>query len=172
MTWYDTIYFCNKLSEKLGLTPVYSSGRTTDVTWWKWSRGDLLYDIEVNLNADGFRLPTSSEWEHAARGGDNYKYAGSDTITEVGWSGERSGSSHPVKQKKPNGYGLYDMSGNVWEWLADIGSYSSERYYRGGCWNYYDSACEISASINEFPSNASDDVLGFRVVRKIEEVEW
>ena len=109
-----------------------------------------------------FRLPTEAEWEYAARGGDRskgYKYAGSDNLDEVGWYDGNSGNyTHPVGEKKPNELGLYDMSGNVWEWCQDwYGAYSIEaqtnptgprsggsRVLRGG--SYWDDAwyCRVS----------------------------
>ena len=89
----------------LGYEPVYTRDGSS-VTW--------------NENANGFRLPTVDEWQYAARGGQSYRYAGSDNLGSVGWYNGNSGKiSHPVAQKKPNGYGLYDMSGNVSEWCWD-----------------------------------------------------
>jgi formylglycine-generating enzyme len=100
-----------------------------------------------------YRLPTEAEWEYAARGGNRsqgYQYAGSNNLDEVAWYDSKEGSkTKPVKQKKPNELGLYDMSGNVWEWCSDwYGSYASHsatnpkgpstgtsRVLRGGSWD-------------------------------------
>jgi len=173
VSWYDAIYFCNKLSEKLGLTPVYAVDGNTDVLSWGYrvhNGDDIRGYITQNLNADGFRLPTVAEWEYAAKGGKNYKYAGSKNLYEVGWYYENSGKpsdkkTHPVAQKKPNGYGLYDMSGNVWEllWDSDPRGY---RYMRGGSWGLNASSSEISSFGVGNASNKSDNV-GFRIVRTI-----
>lgn len=149
VSWYDAVAFCNRLSEKAGLEPAYSiNGGTVG-----WDR-----------NANGYRLPTLEEWQYAAKGGQNYKYSGSGNLDEVGWYRSNSeDETHPVARKKSNGYGLYDMSGNVWEWCWD--SYHSEiRYCCGGCWNNNAISCEVG---DENWSNAygACSYLGFRIVR-------
>lgn len=122
--WFDAICFCNRLSVHLGLSPVFAVNGETDVDKWDYipHRGDTLYgDVTMVEGANGFRLPTQNEWEYAAFGGEDYLfYAGSNDVDEVSWYlGNSNGSSHPVASKKPNGYGIYDMSGNVWEWCFD-----------------------------------------------------
>ena len=118
---YDAIYFCNKLSSKFELNPVYSIENQTDVSKWNYipHKGmSIKKEISQNLNANGFRLPTYEELKFAAEGGQSYKFAGSDELDEVAWYAENCGyKTHPVGKKKVNGYGLYDMLGNVSEWV-------------------------------------------------------
>lgn len=168
---YDAIYFCNKLSEKFGFTPVYAVDGKTDVTTWNYTPhndNSIRGNVTQNINANGFRLPTSEEWEYAARGGQNYKYAGSNYLDEVGWYSNNSGNrTHPVAQKKANGYGLYDMSGNVWEMCWGVNpDGSSYRYICGGGWDDYDYGCEV-----DYRGGLNADGryygLGFRLVRSL-----
>lgn len=109
-----------------------------------------------------YRLPTEAEWEYAARGGRNYKYAGSNDLKSVAWYENNSrGKTHPVGQLLPNGYGLYDMSGNVWEWCEDythesyegipidgsawtIDGNNDRRVLRGSSWYFGDWGCQLS----------------------------
>ena len=168
VSWYDTIYFCNKLSEMLGYEPVYAADGNTDVTEWGYTplKGKSISRIITqNESANGFRLPTKTEWEYAARGGQNYKYAGSDNLDEAGWYRDNSGDTmHPVAQKKPNGYGLYDMSGNVSEWLWD--EWYGDSYLCGGSWHDNANLCEIG----EWSGGSAyiqRNWIGFRIVRTV-----
>jgi formylglycine-generating enzyme required for sulfatase activity len=125
-----------------------------------------------------YRLPTEAEWEYAARGGSKsvgYKYSGSNNIDEVAWYSDNSGSkTHPVGQKKANELGIYDMSGNVWEWCSDwfkgypgssgVTDYTgSYRVNRGGSWNRSAINCRSANRSGGTPDNRSSSI-GFRLV--------
>ena len=148
VSWHDAQSFCEKLSELTGRT---------------------------------YRLPTEAQWEYAARGGNKslgYKYSGSNNLKSVAWWYDNSNrQTRAVKQKQPNELGLYDMSGNVWEWCHDsYGDYTSSSQYnpqgpssgrnrvlRGGGWYSYAPYCRVSGRGNRTPSYSDDDY-GFRVV--------
>lgn len=172
VSWYDAIYFCNKLSILNNLTPVYAVNGETDISKWNYepnNKDEQFHKLEgivtQDINADGYRLPTENEWTIAANGGNNYKYAGSNDINEVAWYEGNSGkTTHPVAQKKPNGYNLYDMSGNVSEWIWWGLEYTnSTGCFRGGAWDDYDYNCVIDNNGCGIPRRQYSD-FGFRFV--------
>ncbi len=108
------------------------------------------------------RLPKEAEWEYAARGGrrsKRYEYSGSNTVDDVAWhSGNSGNTTHVVASKKPNELGIYDMSGNVWEWCGTEGA------IRGGSWSYSHYYCRISARDDDHADNHSK-LIGFRLLK-------
>jgi len=142
--------------------------------------------VSVDWNKNGYRLPTEAEWEFAAKGGNKsggFQYAGSDSIDEVAWHKENSRfKTHPVKEKKPNELGLFDMSGNVYEWCWDWfgesyfadspdedpkGPETGERkILRGGCWYSEAKHSVIGARVHADPNGQGANV-GFRLCRNL-----
>jgi formylglycine-generating enzyme required for sulfatase activity len=169
VSWFDAIEYCNKRSQKEGLTPAYNisgSGNKRTVTW--------------NRGANGYRLPTEAEWEYACRAGTTTAYNNGMVINnDTGWYNANSGRiTHPVGQKPANAWGLYDMHGNVYEWCWDLrGKYSSEaqtdpsgavsgsnRVLRGAS-VFNDSEYQRSAYRRDDSPLRKADGLGFRLVR-------
>ena len=188
VNWYECIAFCNELTKKVaGLGEseclYYSDAGYTNV----YTKEDAGAKKEVYLytamNKKGFRLPTEAEWEWAAKGGEEYKWSGTNTESELGtyaWYYDNSNSkTHEVKKKQANGYGLYDMSGNVWEWCWDWYSSSTPtggqdptgaasgvgRVKRGGSWVNYAGYAARAFRDDSNPA-CSYSFLGLRLVSR------
>ena len=191
ITWWEALEFCNKLSEKYGLEPVYDLSKSKEgILMIKELGGQKVYPDVANFkNTEGFRLPTEVEWEWFARGGQiaieqgtfNYTYSGSNNIDEVAWYIENSGKTYNVGLKKPNQLGLYDCTGNVWEWCYDttenieegknyiykaFDASNKSRRLKGGSWNDISKFCAV---LNREINQATDALyfIGFRIVRTV-----
>lgn len=170
VSWFDAVHFCNKWSLTDGLEPVYEI-----------SDGEVLMDVRKN----GYRLPTEAEWEYAARAGSAAEYFWGDDeklAPQYAWDETNSDdTTHSVGTKLKNAYGLYDMSGNVWEWTADwygidyyqhseknnpLGPEFGEfKAIRGGCYFQGVSRLRCASRIKRLPKLV-DDVTGFRCVAR------
>lgn len=166
----------------MGSNPSFFSGnpqRPVEKVSWNDCK-EFITNLN-NLTGMNFRLPTEAEWEYAARGGNEsqgYKYSGSNTIGNVAWySGNSGDATHNVKTKSPNELGIYDMSGNVYEWCEDwLGDYSSgsqtnptgpssgsRRVLRGGNWIYSAVVCRVSARSSSNDPDYGRNYYGFRL---------
>ena len=173
ITWEEAVSYCNWLSKKEKLTPVYTQ------------QGPNIF---CNFNANGYRLPTEAEWEYAAKGGNkakDTKFSGSTSVNDIAWHKANSkGTPHTVGTKLPNEIGIYDMSGNVWEWCWD---WYNKDYYkiedgnnpkgptmgerksvRGGSWDSKINYLRPANRISTIPSK-THEFYGFRVARSITE---
>lgn len=172
VSWYDAVCFCNRLSIVEGLTPAYSMDGETVPDYWGYMlhQGESIEsEVECDFDANGYRLPMNDEWEEAAKGGEDYTYSGSDDLDEVGWYDDNSNNvTHPVAQKMANGYGLYDMSGNIWEWMWEAGpGYPDGRFVRGGSLCRNSGNCEVSDRCGNYAYYQFSDV-GFRLLRPLD----
>jgi formylglycine-generating enzyme required for sulfatase activity len=193
---YHALKYCNLRSMKEGLTPCYLINGSTDPGDWGTIPifgGSIsqTWDYAIcNWGANGYRLPTEAEWEYAGRGGvywqNNYKFSGSNTLDEVAWTISNSETmSHPVGTKKPNQLGLYDMTGNIYEWTWDYLNYdyystcnelgtvndphgpqpNTVRILRGGSWSFMTDSYNVAHRlIYSYPSTQGFH-FGIRVVR-------
>jgi len=207
VSWWEVLEYCNRLSEKYGLEPVYELSKSSEgILMIKESGGKILSPDKANFkNTEGFRLPTEVEWEWFASGGQkaieqgtfNYIYSGSNNIDEVAWYYENVrkfdvASTKDVGLKKPNELGLYDCSGNVWEWCYDTiefdenGDYknikngnfymykafdlsNTYRRVKGGSWGNGNKDCAIFHRGCNQAINVKEyfRYFGFRIVRTI-----
>ncbi|HQO10172.1 MAG TPA: SUMF1/EgtB/PvdO family nonheme iron enzyme [Clostridiales bacterium] len=210
VSWYEIIKYCNLRSIAEGLTPVYTITSSTDPAEWGEVPTDhnTVWDAAIcNWKANGYRLPSEAEWEYAARGGlSGQRFPNGATIshstngdTQANYCAQPSlytydvspttdynpvyyGTSSPVGSFPPNGYGIYDMAGNLCEWCWDWYSSSyysispssnptgpttdSFRVERGGYWSYTANHCRVASRfyLFHFPSY-SDKNIGFRLSR-------
>ena len=189
VSWFDAIYFCNKLSAIAGLAPCYTVDGVSDIEKWGYTPGSkeaIDGFVACDFRASGFRLPTEAEWEYAASGmgKDGTPYSGSSDLASVAWYGNgKSFQPMDVATKQPNSAGMYDMSGNVFEWVWDwFSKYTASertntkgadsgvvRVYRGGGYLSLPGACLTTYRISKAPQKR-DLFLGFRIAQSVDEV--
>ena len=185
ISWIEALEYCNKLSEHYGLQPVYKIENDKLVAIIHNDGKEVYPDLADFSKTEGYRLPTELEWEWFARGGKiaqekgtfNTTYSGSNNISEVAWYDSNSKKeTHAVGTKKPNQLGLYDCSGNVWEWCYDTGTSgylleekpfvfdesNSNMRIKGGSWSYDSRFCKATSRYYRSCESVS---IGFRIVR-------
>ena len=168
VNWYECIVFCNELTKKVTGSDNECVYRVLGIVYDKKAL-EANQIPEIRGDKKGFRLPYKDEWEWAAKGGTEDKWPGTDDETKLGeyawYRGSNAWKTHEVKMKKPNGYGLYDMSGNVLEFCWEKYSSSSDaRLARGGNWDSR-TATHISRAFKEYlpPENKGSE-RGLRIV--------
>jgi formylglycine-generating enzyme required for sulfatase activity len=192
VSWYDMIEYCNKRSQKEGLTPAYTIDKTRSDPNNTSSSDTVKWTVTWNKNANGYRLPTEAEWEYACRAGTATPFNTGNNITtsQANYDGNNPYNNNakgtyrekttPVGSFAPNGWGLYDMHGNVREWCWDwYGGYSNSsqtdpvgavsgdyRVLRGGDWHYNASDSRSAYRVNRIPER-EDYYIGFRLVRPL-----
>ena len=168
VSWNDAANYCNWRSRQENLQAVYQF---------------LTDTVLIHVDADGYRLPTEAEWEYAAGSSNAGLFSGSGPVDSLAWhSGNARHRAHPVGKKRPNRLGLFDVTGNVWEWCQDYYSKDyylhsknlsnptgpsggAERVLRGGSWNNTPRHCRNTNRSSRFP-DFSDGNVGFRIARK------
>jgi formylglycine-generating enzyme required for sulfatase activity len=188
-SWIEAVFFCNLLSKKMNLPLYYkinwrdSEPAYEDFSSFSEYSEKLRLTLEhqslnieiINVAGIGFRLPTFDEWCYAAAACQTHAYAGGDYVSEVAWSSHNSGSkTHPIATLTPNRWGLYDMSGNLWEWCQNgpkdndysilCASPHHSKWLLGGSWANHPWIFSLGEGLSELPIY-QDDFSGFRVVR-------
>lgn len=188
VNWYEAVEFCNAYSEMKNLKPCYKINRETKDKMNLNRKDKYCWKIECDWKADGYRLPTEAEWEYAARGGvkkSRTAFSGSNNINEVAWYLKNAGNeelpdygTRDVGLKMPNDLGLYDMTGNVWEWCWDWYGpydgkkvknphgipYGKEKIRRGGSWHVKMKRSTVTTRNFRSPGHRSTHY-GIRLVR-------
>jgi formylglycine-generating enzyme required for sulfatase activity len=149
--------------------PGFAQGNKDPVVCVSWNDASAYAEWLSKRTGKEYRLPTEAEWVAACQAGAAHEYCGSDDLDAVAWYGDNAkGRTHPVGQKKPNAWGLHDMSGNVWEWTADCTRQDenpcTDRQLRGGAWRIGGDSAK-AAYREHSGAGAANFNLGFRLVR-------